>query len=236
MGRIRGSRRTWRVVDRRASGLVAESRKTCYLANGTVLTPHPAGGRDRPSTTIDGLPPQPSRLEIRPGDTVRLLRGSEPGVPAVRDDAGQLLRPGCMSLDIDEVFRDARVGEPVGFDDGRISGVIEQADGETITIRVRHTRRPVERLVGGKGVNLPETALDLPALSDEDQRDLAFVASHADIIGLSFTNEAADVRALSERLRQLGREERGVIFKIETRRAFLNLPRLLLAAMRWPAP
>jgi pyruvate kinase len=230
----RGSRRTWRVVDRRAAGLVVESRKTCYLANGTVLTPYPAEGRDRPSTTIDGLPPQPTRLEIRPGDTVRLHRGSEPGEPAVRDEAERLLRPGSMSLDIDEVFRDARIGEPVGFDDGRISGVIEQADSETITVRIRHTRRPVERLEGGKGINLPETALDLPALSEEDLRDLAFVASRADIIGLSFANEAADVRALSGLLRQLGQEERGVIFKIETRRGCANLPAILIEAMRLP--
>jgi pyruvate kinase len=230
----RGSRRTWRVVNRHASGLLVESRKTCYLGNGTVLTPHPADGGARPSTTIHGLQPQQSRLEIRPGDRLRLRCGNEPGEPAVRDAADRLLRPGSLSLDIAEVFRDARAGEPVGFDDGRIGGVIEQADGETITVRIRHTRRPVERLTGGKGINLPETSLDLPAMSDEDLRDLAFVASRADILGLSFTNAAADVRALSERLRQLGREERGVIFKIETRRGCANLPAILIEAMRLP--
>jgi pyruvate kinase len=230
----RGSRRTWRVVDRRSSGVMAESRKTCYLANGTVLTPHCANGRERRSTTIEGLPSTQSQLEIRPGDILQLRRGSAPGEPAVRDDAGRLLHPGSQSLALGEVFRDARAGEPVGFDDGRVGGVIEQVDGGTLTIRIRHTRRPVERLAGGKGVNLPRTALDLPALSGEDLRDLEFVASRADIIGLSFTNRAADVRALHGQLRRIGREERGVIFKIETRRGCANLPAILIEAMRLP--
>jgi len=230
----RGSNRKWRVVECTPGGCWAESRKTTYLKNGTVLRLQRASSGDGPATTLASLPPRESRMAIRAGDRVHLTRGAEPGEPAVHDPDGRLLRPGTIPLGVAEVFRDARAGEPISFDDGRISGVIEEADAGLLRIRVLHTRRPLERLSSDKGVNLPESALDLPALSDEDLQDLEFVAQNADIIGLSFTNSPADVRFLHERLQQLERADVGVIFKIETRRGCANLPGILIEAMRFP--
>ena len=89
-------------------------------------------------------------------------------------------------------------------------------------------------LSSDKGINLPDSELNLPALSDEDLRDLDFIARNADIIGLSFTNRAADVRFLHQRLEALGRTEAGVIFKLETRSGCANLPGILLEAMALP--
>jgi pyruvate kinase len=133
------------------------------------------------------------------------------------------------------VFRDVRAGDPVSFDDGRINGVIEQVGEELLQVRIGHTRRPLEWLAGDKGVNLPATALHLPALGEDDLRDLDFVTRQADVIGLSFTNSAADVRFLHQHLRQLGRDDIGVILKLETRRGCANLPDILLEAMRLPS-
>jgi pyruvate kinase len=230
----RGSGRKWRVAECTPAGCWAESRKTTYLKNGTVLRLQRGSGSDGPATTLASLPPSESRMAIRVGDLLRLARGAEPGKPAVHDPDGRLLRPGAIPLGVAEVFRDARAGEPISFDDGRISGVIEEADADMLRIRVLHTRRPLERLSSDKGVNLPETALDLPALSDEDLQDLEFVARNADLIGLSFTNSPADVRFLHERLQRLGRGDVGVIFKIETRRGCANLPGILIEAMKFP--
>ena len=230
----RSSNRNWRVTEATADGCWAESRKTTYVANGTLFRLQHEKGQTAAQTGLENLPPQESRVAIRTGDFLYLVPGNGPGKPSVHDLAGELLRPATIPLDVPEVFRDARVGESVGFDDGRITGVIEQAGGEQIKVRIRHTRRPLERLSSDKGVNLPETALDLPALGDEDLRDFEFVARHADIIGLSFTNGAADVRFLHQHLRELGREDVGVIFKLETRRGCANLSAILLEAMSLP--
>jgi pyruvate kinase len=230
----RGSGRKWRIAECTPDGCWAESRKTTYLANGTVLRLQRGDGQPEPSTTLTSLPPQESQMTIRTDDILRLTYGVEPGRPAIHDLDDRLLRPGTVPVDVAEVFRDARAGEPIRFDDGRIAGVIEQADGDELQVRILHTRRPVERMSGGKGINLPATRLALPALSDEDLRDLEFVARNADIIGLSFTNDAADVRSLHERLRRLGRQDVGVIFKIETDRGCANLPGILIEAMRFP--
>jgi pyruvate kinase len=230
----RGAKRTWRVTDVSARGCWAESDKTTYLVNGTALHLHHTKDQVAAKTTLDSLPPTPSRAAIRPGDLVCLTRDGALGKPPVHDLDGRLLRPATIPLNAPEVFRDARPGEAIGFDDGRITGLIEEADGDVLKVRIRHTRRALERLGSDKGINLPETALDLPSLSDEDLRDLEFVARNADIIGLSFTNSAADVRILKQKLRALGREDVGLIFKLETQRGCANLPEILLEAMSLP--
>ncbi len=228
----RGSNRTWRIVECDAEGCWAESRKTTYFVNGTVLRLQQRKGQDLAVTTLNSLPPRESRITIRPGDILYLSSSQDPGKPPVHNLEGQLLEPGTIPLAVPEVFRDARVGQPIRFDDGHISGVIEQAGGGQLKVRIGHTRRPVELLTSDKGINLPETDLDLPALSTEDLNDLDFVARNADIIGLSFTNTPADVRTLHQQLSELGREEVGLIYKIETRRGCNNLPGILLEAMK----
>jgi len=160
---------------------------------------------------------------------------SEQGKPAIHDSNGQLLNPGRMSLAIPEVFRDVRPGEPIFFDDGRIAGIIEKCEAEQLQIRVTHTRNPVEKLGGNRGFNLPDTHLNLPALNTKDLQDLEFAARHADMIGLSFANSPEDVRVLHQRLHELGREDIGVVLKIETKRGFSNLPAMLLEALKFPA-
>jgi len=78
---------------------------------------------------------------------------------------------------------------------------------------------------------LPDSALDLPALTEKDRADLAVVARCADLVGLSFAQRAADVRALRQRLTELNAARVGILLKIETQRGFENLPQLLFAAM-----
>jgi pyruvate kinase len=116
-----------------------------------------------------------------------------------------------------------------------IHDVNGERNAEQIQVRITHTRKPVENLEGNRGVNLPDTRLDLPALSAKDQQDLEFAARHADMIGLSFANCAGDVRALRQCLVELGNEDMGIILKIETRRGFANLPEMLLEALKFPA-
>jgi pyruvate kinase len=231
----RGSRRKWRVTDVDGTGCWVESRKTTYLENGSVLRLLGNDGQGGAKCTVRDLPPRDGVCLLREGDLLFLACGDEPGLPAAHDAAGRLLSPGRLSLPIPELFRGARTGEQVRFDDGRITGVIEHNDGRLMHIRILHTRRPVERLTGYKGVNFPDTAADLPALDEDDLRDLSYVGRNADIIGLSFTNSAADVRDLRRRLQELGCDGAALVVKVETWRGYRNLPSILLEAMQWPA-
>ena len=232
---VRGSRRTWRIREKRADGCWAESKKTAYVANGTVMQIRDHLGNPGAETEISGLPPEDSICLIRKGDVLFISAKVEPGKPAFHDSDGELLNPGKVSLAIPEVYRDVCLGEPIFFDDGRIAGIVEKREAEQLQIRITHTRKPVERLEGNRGVNLPDTDLKLAALSTKDLQDLEFASRHADMIGLSFTNGPDDVDALRQHLHKLGRDDMGAVLKIETKRGFSNLPVILLEALKFPA-
>ena len=232
---VRGSGRTWRIREKRADGYWAESKKTAYVANGTVFKIEDQMGNPGPETEIAGLAPEDSICLIRKDDILFVSAKVETGKPAFHDSDGELLNPGTVSLAIPEVFRDVRLGEPIFFDDGRIAGIVEKQDAEQLQIRITHTRNPVEKLEGNRGVNLPDTDLNLAALSTKDLQDLEFAARHADMIGLSFTNGPEDVRALHQHLQKLGRDDVGAVLKIETKRGFSNLPAILLEGLKFPA-
>lgn len=231
----RGSGRRWRIREAGADGCWAEAGKTAYIANGTVLRLRRKKEKIIWDTVIDCLVPGESISLVRTGDMLFMSVSEEPGQPALFGNNDELLNPGRVSLAIPEVYRDIRLGEHVCFDDGRISGIVEKCSATQLQIRITHTRKAVERLGGNRGVNLPDTRLGLPALGEKDKRDLEFAVEHADMVGLSFTNNADDVRALRQNLTELGREDIGVVLKIETQRAFANLPTILLEGLRFPA-
>ncbi len=227
----RGAKRRWRIIEVGNHGCWVESVKTAYLRDSTRLG---LAGKEL-DTTLEGLPAQQSVIRIRSGDTLQICCSKQPGRPSLIDRDGVQLRPGRVSLPIPEVYRDAQPGDSISFDDGRISGIIEKCSQDQLQVRITHTRKAEEKLQADKGINLPDTQLDLPALSAEDIADLEFVAANADMIGLSFTNTPDDVRELRRRLLEMGFDDVGVVVKIETKRGFNNLPGILLEALKFPA-
>ncbi len=125
-----------------------------------------------------------------------------------------------------------RCGDAIYFDDGKIGGVIESIEPDRATVKITRARECGEKLRGDKGINLPDSALRLAALTAKDIEHLEFVVRHADMVSLSFANSAADVELLQQHLKRLGGENLGVILKIETRRGFENLPEMLFVALR----
>ncbi len=231
----RGSRRKWKVGEVTDKGCWVESKKTCYVCNGTKLTLKGAADAQDSTTRITGLVEQDSVCRIRTGDILFVSYSDQPGTPALHGQQGELLNPGNLSLAIPEVFRDVLLGDPIFFDDGRIGGIIEKQSAEQLQVRITYTRKPIEKLEGGRGVNLPDSDLRLAALSAKDIDDIAFAVQHADMIGLSFANEPDDVKALHRQLQQHDREDIGIVLKIETRRGFSNLPAMLLEALKFQA-
>jgi len=242
---LRGSDRSWRVREVTADGCWAEAKKTAYISNGLVLgltgnkeakgQIHKNHSNKNQKTVLGGLPPQESVIRLRVGDSLIMSDSHEQGKPAILDDNGDMLSPGRVSLAIPEVYRDAHPGEKVYFDDGRIAGIIEKAAAGQLQIRITNTCRMTEDLESDRGVNFPETSLDLPALDETDLQDLKFAARHADMIGLSFANCPDDVRTLRKHLLELGCEDTGVVLKIETKKGFANLPAMMVEAMKFPA-
>jgi pyruvate kinase len=161
-----------------------------------------------------------------------MTRSSTPGQPARYGEQGQIVNPARIGCTLPEVFADVRPNEPIWFDDGKIGGLIESVGQEELTVRVTVAKPGGDKLRADKGINLPESTIHLPALTEKDMADLAFLVKHADLVGLSFVRHPKDVTTLQAELARLNAPEMGVVLKIETRGAFEQLPTILLEAMR----
>lgn len=234
----RGASRALRVVAVDTEGCWLESNKTCYVETGTVLHLEREDGTAQDSGTsearVGALPRLEVPLTLATGDELIVTRATTLGRNAVRDERGHVLTPAMIGCTAPQVFEDVRTGDRIWFDDGRIGGVVERQESDRLHVRITQTRATGATLASEKGINLPDTTLRVPAITDKDRVDLAFVRGHADMVALSFVNSAEDVRELCAILDSLGGEPPAIVLKIETRRGFEALPLMLLEAMKSP--
>ena len=220
----RGSRRALRVVQSAPTLCSVEVWDTTYVETGTML----ACGRDR--TGVGQLPHRAQFHVLRPGDCLVLTATTEPVEPW---HSGQ---PGCARIGCSEprALSAARVGQRVLLDDGKIDGIVESTATDELRVRILRASRSGSRLRGAKGINLPDTDLPFPAVSDADLPLLGVAAARADMVALSFLHDEHDVDDVRDYLRRAHADHLGLILKIETTGAFRRLPELLLHAMQSP--
>lgn len=232
----RGCRRTMEITQSVSGNCLAESDQTSYLTSDTLLQIVRNGVSDTRSQCRIGPIPQSSQpIILKPGDLLDLLPIQEDaGSSPVRDEHGQYLQSPAIGVTLPQIFSDIRLGEHIWFDDGKIGGVIRAASQNKITVEITKARAKGEKLRPDKGINLPDTELTLPALTDNDVALLPFIARHADLLGYSFVRRPADIHLLQTALARIDATELGIVLKIETRKAFESLPNLILAAMRSP--
>ena len=175
-------------------------------------------------------------IDVRAGDTLLLSKRDVVGTAPDRDHKGRVETPGVVACSLPDALEHLEVGHRVLFDDGKIHAVVERVKNSgDFSLRVVRTDRPLSKLRAEKGINLPDTRITVPALSEEDRRALAFVVTRADAVSLSFVRSVEDVRVLHEELARLGASPAlGVVLKIETRAGFENLASLLLEGLRRP--
>jgi pyruvate kinase len=109
--------------------------------------------------------------------------------------------------------------------------VVIASSSDALRLRITYAKPNGSRILSDKGINFPDTDLGVPFPTQRDRELLPFAARNADLIGMSFVQTPADVRALYRELRRLRAPDVGVVLKIETRRAFEQIPKLLLSAM-----
>ena len=228
----RGAKRHLLVIQNDEKGAVAESLQTAYLTPETTLTIGGTGGKKKHSTLVCQINSQPGALLLRAGDSLRLTKEETGPTEEFEDDSAEpRSEMAQVAVTLPQVIDQVKVGERIWFDDGRIGGVIRHKADAWIDIEITQARPEGEKLGGDKGINLPDSQLNLPALSDKDIEDLTTVAAEADMVGLSFVQKPADIALLREHLQRLDREDMGIVLKIETLQGFENLPELMLSAM-----
>jgi pyruvate kinase len=224
----RGSRRALKVESRIGNSVWASISKTAYVTTGTVLS---CGDSKAP---VGDLPRIVQPISLKVGDILVVTGHPVEGRDAVRDAMGRVKRPAVISCTLPQALSNVRRGQPIWFDDGKIGGVVIGASAKQVRVRITNAVEGGSGLQADKGINLPRTDLRLPAITEKDITDLGFITKHSDIVGYSFVRAAGDVNLLRSLLSERGRAEMGIVLKIETLRAFEQLPSILLAAMRAP--
>ena len=116
-------------------------------------------------------------------------------------------------------------GDRLLIDDGRVALEVTGVSGERVRTKV---------LVGGqlsdhKGLNLPNVAVNVPALSEKDEADLRWALRlRADLVALSFVRSPADLVAVHRVMDEVG-VRLPVIAKIEKPQAVANLEDIVMA-------
>lgn len=232
----RDAKRRLFVVEGSAGGCWARLRKTAYLTSGTTVRRRASGRKGvRGRAKIGGIPPIAQRILLHEGDRLILTRDQQPGRLRQSDVKGSIASPAQVPCTPPEVLEDVRIGEPIWLDEGRIGGRILSINEDQAVVSITSADPAGAYLGSSKGINLPESDLRRPSLTAQDIATLPFVAEHADLVGYSFLRTTADLDELYRRLHELPGRQPGVILKIETLKAFQNLPAILLDALRRPA-
>ncbi len=225
----RDKQRSFTIKEVEESRVVAHALETSYIQTGTELRVQSTDHMCR----VEDLPAIEQSLLLKIGDELRITKDPKPGQPAQYNEEGEAMENAFVSCTSREVFNYVKKGEKILFDDGKITGLIKSVSLEEILVDITHAKLTGSSLKADKGINLPETDLDISGLTDKDREDLKFVVQHADVINFSFVNSPEDVRELLEELKKLDAENKlGIILKIETQSAFNNLTAILLEGMK----
>ena len=121
--------------------------------------------------------------------------------------------------------KDVKVGEQIMVDDGKLLFEVVSTDKDKEVV--------VNVIVGGplnskKGVNLPNTAISLPALTEKDKEDAVFALGlNVDWMALSFVRTPEDLRMLRDLIDEHSDYRVPVIAKIEKPEAVANIDSLI---------
>jgi len=121
--------------------------------------------------------------------------------------------------------KDAKVGERIFLDDGKMEVRVKEILNEKEIL--------VNITIGGmlspkKGVNLPDSELTMPSMTEKDYADLEFIIeNNLDWVALSFVRKTADILELKSKLAEKQSKIK-VIAKIEMPEALKNIRDIIL--------
>lgn len=151
------------------------------------------------------------KVELRPDQTVRFSRGPVEGNAEL------------LSSNYPALIDDVQPGERLLIDDGNILLRADYKQDDFLVCKCE---------VGGtvsshKGINLPDTDISAPALTEKDRRDLAWsIDNELDFVALSFVRKPSDLEELRNILeKQYSKIQ--IVSKIEKPEALQQIEKLI---------
>lgn len=131
-----------------------------------------------------------------------------------------------VSTTYDGLARDARPGDRLLVDDGKVALVVDEVRGNDVLCTVTEGGE----VSNNKGLSLPGMNISVPALSEKDIDDLTFALGlGVDFIALSFVRSATDIDLVHRVMDEVGAPHIPVIAKLEKPEAVANLEAIVLA-------
>ncbi|MGA7370298.1 MAG: pyruvate kinase [Nitrososphaeraceae archaeon] len=182
--------------------------------------------------------PQPTDVVVKSGDRILLHKkeanvGSDT-IPFSRYEKYGKYIAGEISCNIPGILESVQVGHRVYIDDGKISSIVRSSTDEHLELEILSPSDTIAKIKPEKGLNFPDSNLNLPALTSEDIDNLNFIVKNATAAGLSFVHSPDDIKSLHETLSNIEESDFGIIAKIETGDAVTNLAKVLLAGLDLP--
>jgi len=128
-------------------------------------------------------------------------------------------------MNYDDFPKDVKPKEQILVDDGKLIFEVIESNGDCVV--------KVKVIQGGelhsrKGVNLPNTKISLPALTQKDKEDAIFaVAQEVDWLALSFVRNAEDLKELQALIEAHSEYKIPIIAKIEKPEAVKNIDKII---------
>ena len=155
------------------------------------------------------------KIELAEGDTFTLTTREVEGDNTI------------VSVTYANLHNEVSVGTHLLIDDGLVDIEVTEIKGQDIICRVV-TGGP---LSNNKSINIPNTHISLPALTEKDKGDLKFaVENDFDFVAASFVRQASDVEEIRAVLDSHGGQHIGIIAKIENQEGVDNLEEILKVA------
>ncbi|TIB72509.1 hypothetical protein E3Q23_01371 [Wallemia mellicola] len=159
---------------------------------------------------------------MKGGDDIKVAQGHEMYV-TVDPAYAEACDDQYMYVDYTNIVNVIEPGKLIYVDDGILSLLVLAVEGKNLKVRCLNNGVLSSR----KGVNLPKTDVDLPALSEKDRNDLQFgVKNNVDIVFASFIRRADDVKEIRKVLGEAGKNIK-IIVKIENQQGVNNFDEIL---------
>jgi pyruvate kinase len=121
------------------------------------------------------------------------------------------------------ITQDVKEGDSILIDDGNLELKVNGVEGNEVSTTVVHGGVLKSR----KGINLPNTNVSAPSLTEKDKEDLEFgLQFDLEWVALSFVRKASDIIELKEKIQAAGKNTR-VVAKIEKPEAIDNIDEII---------
>lgn len=154
-------------------------------------------------------------------DKVTLVQGNKFTLYTLEDTVGDA--ESC-SVTYENLWKDVEVGSTILIDDGLVALRVENITEGKIDCIVLNTGD----VSSNKGINVPNSKIKLPALTEKDKQDLLFgISKDVEYVAASFIRKADDVKNIRDFLNQNGGENIRIISKIENQEGLDNLDEIV---------